>query len=42
MVKDRTKFIKILGVPDLHHTLILETDLWRVMGVVPNLRSDEW
>lgn len=36
------KIIDILIVPELPHLLILGTDFWRSMGIVPDLRRGEW
>lgn len=41
-VRGRVKLIKVLVVPELPHTLILGTNFWRRMGIVPDLRHNEW
>lgn len=41
-MRDRERLIDILVVPDLPHLLILGTDFWMRMGIVPDLRSGEW
>lgn len=41
-VRDRTRLIKAIVMPELPHVLILGTDFWRAMGVVPDLRCGEW
>ncbi|KAJ8982411.1 hypothetical protein NQ317_017213 [Molorchus minor] len=41
-VKDRFRLIKVLVVLDLPHILILGTNFWRSMGIVPDLRHDDW
>lgn len=41
-VRNRVKLIKILVVLELPHTLILGANFWRSMGIVPDLRHDEW
>jgi hypothetical protein len=41
-LQDRAKLFKVLILPEIHHTLILGTDFWKSMGVIPNLRSNEW
>lgn len=41
-VRDRLCLIKTIVIPDLPHTLILGADFWRSMGVVPDLRHNEW
>lgn len=41
-VRDRTKIIPTLLIPDVKHPLILGADFWRAMGIVPDLRHDEW
>jgi hypothetical protein len=40
-LQDRAKLFKVLILPEIHHTLILGTDFWKSMGVIPNLRSNE-
>jgi transposase InsO family protein len=41
-LRDRVQVFDILVVPELPHLLILGTDFWRGMGVVPDLRRGEW
>lgn len=41
-VRDRIRLIKVLVVPELLHTLILGANFWKSMGIVPDLRHDEW
>ncbi|KAJ8964168.1 hypothetical protein NQ317_016442 [Molorchus minor] len=41
-VRDKVKLIKVLVVPEVPHTLILGTNFWRNMGIVPDLRHNEW
>lgn len=41
-LRDRVCVIDVLVVPSVSHTLILGTDFWRCMGVVPDLRHGEW
>ncbi|KAK9751650.1 RNase H-like domain found in reverse transcriptase [Popillia japonica] len=41
-LQDREKLIDILVVPDVSSTLILGTDFWRIMGIIPDLRKGEW
>ncbi|KAJ8930955.1 hypothetical protein NQ314_016190 [Rhamnusium bicolor] len=41
-VRNRVKLIKVLVVPELPHTLILGTNFWKHMGIVPDLRHNEW
>ncbi|KAJ8930989.1 hypothetical protein NQ314_016159 [Rhamnusium bicolor] len=41
-VRDRLKLIKVLVVLELPHTLILGANFWRCMGIVPDLRHNEW
>lgn len=41
-VRDRVRVIDVLVIPELPHLLILGTDFWRIMGVVPDLRRGEW
>lgn len=41
-LRDVVKIIKIYIVPSLRHELILGTDFWREMGIVPDLRRGEW
>lgn len=41
-LKDRFRMISVLVVPDFPHTLILGQDFWRRMGIVPDLRRNNW
>ncbi|KAG5870186.1 hypothetical protein JTB14_032478 [Gonioctena quinquepunctata] len=41
-LRGRVKLIRVLVVPDVPHTLILGANFWREMGVVPDLRHNEW
>ncbi|KAJ8937520.1 hypothetical protein NQ314_011811, partial [Rhamnusium bicolor] len=41
-VRDRIKLITVLVVPELLHTLILGANFWKSMGIVPDLRHNEW
>lgn len=41
-LRGRFRLIETLIVPDLPHLLILGADFWRLMGVVPDLRRNEW
>ncbi|KAJ8934746.1 hypothetical protein NQ314_013216 [Rhamnusium bicolor] len=41
-VRNRVKLIKVLVVPELPHTLILGINFWQYMGIVPDLRQNEW
>ncbi|KAJ8962340.1 hypothetical protein NQ318_018322 [Aromia moschata] len=41
-VRNRLKLVKVLVVTDLPHTLILGANFWRQMGIVPDLRHNEW
>lgn len=41
-LEDKTKILDVLVVPSLSHILILGTDFWKAMGIVPNLRRGEW
>lgn len=41
-VRDRIRLLKVLVVPNLSHTLILGANFWKSMGIVPDLRHDEW
>ncbi|KAJ8959565.1 hypothetical protein NQ314_006214 [Rhamnusium bicolor] len=41
-VRDRLKLIKVLVVLELAHTLILGANFWRCMGIIPDLRHNEW
>lgn len=34
--------LEVLVMPDLSHHLLLGTDFWIAMGIVPDLRSDVW
>lgn len=40
-VRDKSRIVSTLVVPDLPHTLILGSDFWRIMGIVPDLRHGE-
>lgn len=42
LLRGKVKLVKVLIVPSLRHTLILGTDFWRTMGIVPDLRHNEW
>lgn len=41
-LRDKLKLIKVLIVPGLPHSLILGTNFWKHMGIVPDLRHNEW
>lgn len=41
-VRGRLKLVKVLVVLDVPHTLILGANFWKAMGIVPDLRHDEW
>lgn len=41
-VRDRIKIFEILVIPSLKDAVILGTDFWKIMGIVPDLRSGEW
>ncbi|KAJ8945293.1 hypothetical protein NQ318_002750 [Aromia moschata] len=41
-VRNRLKLVKVLVVTDLPHTLILGANFWKQMGIVPDLRHNEW
>lgn len=41
-VRNRIKLVTVLVVPELRHTLILGTNFWKTMGIVPDLRHNEW
>ncbi|KAJ8965342.1 hypothetical protein NQ314_004206, partial [Rhamnusium bicolor] len=41
-VEGKVVLINILVMPSLPHTIILGTDFWRRMGIVPNMRSGSW
>lgn len=41
-VRDKLRVISVLIVPDVPHALILGADFWKIMGVVPDLRHNEW
>lgn len=41
-LKDRSIVVEILLVPSIRHELILGTDFWHKMGIVPDLRRGEW
>ncbi|XP_023312215.1 uncharacterized protein LOC111692437 [Anoplophora glabripennis] len=41
-VRGKVKLVKVLVVPQLPHALILGTNFWKAMGIVPDLRRNEW
>ncbi|KAJ8979039.1 hypothetical protein NQ317_005143 [Molorchus minor] len=41
-LRSRIKLVKVLIVTGLPHTLILGANFWRLMGIVPDLRHNEW
>lgn len=41
-LRDVEKVLNILVVPDVTTELILGTDFWRTMGIVPDLRRGDW
>lgn len=41
-VRDRVRLISFLVVPEVPHSLILGADFWVQMGIVPDLRHNEW
>lgn len=41
-VRDRLRVMKVLVIPQVPHTLILGADFWKKMGIVPDLRHNEW
>jgi len=41
-LRDRIRIVEVLVVTDLPHVLILGYDFWVAMGVVPDLRHNEW
>jgi len=41
-VRDRVKVVEVVVVPELPHSLILGLDFWVLLGIVPDLRHDEW
>ncbi|XP_071055108.1 uncharacterized protein [Onthophagus taurus] len=41
-LQGRGKIVEVLLVPGLRHELILGTDFWRTMGIVPDLRRGDW
>lgn len=41
-LRGRFRLVEALVIPELHHLLILGVDFWRVMGIVPDLRRNEW
>lgn len=34
--------VRVVVVPELSHILILGTDFWKMVGIVPDLRHNEW
>ena len=41
-VRDRVRSVVVTVLPDLAHTLVLGTKFWKQIGIVPDLRSEEW
>lgn len=41
-VKNKVKLMRVLVVPEIPHVLILGTNFWKIMGIVPDLRHNEW
>lgn len=41
-LRDHIQVVNVLVVPDVPHLLILGADFWRIMGIVPDLRTGEW
>lgn len=41
-VRNRTKVFDLLVIPSLPQALILGTDFWRGMAIIPDLRHGEW
>lgn len=41
-LRGKLKLLEVVVVPELPHTLILGTDFWIKMGIVPDLRSGDW
>lgn len=39
---DKIKLINVLVLPDVDHVLILGSDFWRKMEIIPDLRRDVW
>jgi transposase InsO family protein len=41
-LRDKVKLMEVLVVPEIKQPLILGIDFWKLMGIVPNLRSGDW
>lgn len=41
-LRGKCRLIEAFVVPELPHVLILGVDFWRMMGLVPDLRRNEW
>lgn len=41
-LRNKTKLVECLILPEFPHTLILGVDFWKVMGILPNLFLDTW
>lgn len=41
-LRGQCRLIEAIVVPELTHVLILGADFWRIMGIVPDLRRNEW
>lgn len=41
-LRDRTKLISMVVLPDFPHFLVLGVDFFKEMGIVPDLRNGEW
>ncbi|KAJ8939507.1 hypothetical protein NQ314_011113 [Rhamnusium bicolor] len=39
---DKLRLINVLVLPDLDHVLILGSDFWKQMEIIPDLRRDVW
>lgn len=41
-LRDHFYLVEAIVVPELPHVLILGTDFWKTVGIVPDLRHNEW
>lgn len=41
-LRGQFRLLEAFVVPELPHLLILGADFWRIMGIVPDLRHNEW
>lgn len=42
VIREKLKLVTVLVVIDLSHVLVLGANFWKQMGIVPDLRRNEW